>query len=302
MNPLISVIIPTYNHVHFLAKALRSVIDQTYPCWEAVVVDNHSQDNTDELIKDLNEPRIRLLKIHNNGVIAASRNLGIRDAKGEWIGFLDSDDCWYPNKLEAVMSVVKSNHHYDVISNDEYVVDIKTGAKKILRYGPYQEDFYEALLVEGNRLSTSATVVWREFLMQNDLLFSESPKYITVEDYGLWLDLARAGARFEFIREVLGEYVIHGSNSSAQLTRHRENIESLLHHHVFNIQKFNSSPDKLWKQVYPRVGLGQASQYSAQGKKGLSLKIGLEMLVKYPRGTVNFFLSRLLRHSKKSVI
>ena len=149
MIPFVSVVIPTYNHAKFLGRALQSVLDQTYPSWEALVIDNHSQDDTNEVVKSFDDPRIRLLKIHNHGVIAASRNLGMREANGEWIAFLDSDDFWYPKKLETIMTAIDLNDAYDVFTNDELRVNIKTGAKKVLRYGPYQNDFYKALLVEG---------------------------------------------------------------------------------------------------------------------------------------------------------
>jgi glycosyltransferase involved in cell wall biosynthesis len=91
-SPLVSVVIPTYNHARYLGRALQSVLDQTYKNWEAIVIDNHSTDNTAELIASFADQRITYLKIHNNGVIAASRNAGIRAAKGEWLAFLDSDD------------------------------------------------------------------------------------------------------------------------------------------------------------------------------------------------------------------
>ena len=91
-TPLVSVVIPTYNHARYLARALQSVLDQTYTNWEAIVIDNHSTDNTDEVMASFADSRITLLKIHNNGVIAASRNIGIRAANSEWITFLDSDD------------------------------------------------------------------------------------------------------------------------------------------------------------------------------------------------------------------
>src|SRR3990172_8575884 len=106
MNPLVSVVIPTYNHARFLGRALQSVLDQTYTNWEAIVIDNHSQDNTDEIVDSFRDPRIILLTIYNNGVIAASRNMGIRAAKGEWIAFLDSDDWWTPNKIQVCLEQI----------------------------------------------------------------------------------------------------------------------------------------------------------------------------------------------------
>ena len=76
MIDLISIVIPTYNRSVELKRALKSVLSQTYKNFEVIVVDNNSIDNTDTMLKNLNDQRIRLLKINNNGIIAASRNMG----------------------------------------------------------------------------------------------------------------------------------------------------------------------------------------------------------------------------------
>ena len=99
--PIVSIVIPTYNHAKFISKALKSVIDQTYKNWEAIIIDNESIDETYKLINNFNDQRIKYFKIANDGVIAKSRNLGINEAKGEWIAFLDSDDWWTKDKLEV---------------------------------------------------------------------------------------------------------------------------------------------------------------------------------------------------------
>ncbi len=299
MNPLVSVVIPTYNHAHFLGRALQSVLNQGYQHWEALVIDNHSQDNTDDIIKSFDDPRIRPFKIHNHGVIASSRNLGMREARGEWIAFLDSDDYWYPGKLELIMRTVELDGSFDVVSNDELLVNIKTGSKRVLRHGPYQEDFYRTLLIEGNRLSPSATLVRHSFLDQHQLVFDESEDYITVEDYDFWLNLARNGARFNFIHDVQGEFVIHGSNSSAQLSRHLKNSESLLYHHVFNVQKFNSSAEKLWAQVSTRLRLEKGKLFFQDGNFALALKLMLEALIYSPIGMCLFLYLRFKKILRK---
>lgn len=298
MSSLISIVIPTYNHAHFLGRALQSVLDQTYTHWEALVIDNHSQDNTDEVVNSFSDPRIRLFKIHNHGVIAASRNLGMREASGEWIAFLDSDDCWYPGKLEILMAAAPEDT-YDVLSNDELMVDIKTGAKQLSQCGPYQKDFYKVLLIEGNRLSPSAAMVRREFLVRHNLAFDESQDYATVEDYDFWLNLARCGARFKFVHEVLGEYVIHETNSSIRLARHWKNCETLLHNHIFSIQKFHSSPERLWKLVTPRLGFVQIKNLFASGQSVAAFKLALETLIQSPAGTVMYLFSKFKRYFRK---
>ena len=86
-SPFVSIIIPTYNNAEFLGKALKSVIGQTYNSWEAIVIDNNSTDQTDEVINKFQDIRIKYYKISNYGIIAKSRNLGINLAKGEWIAF-----------------------------------------------------------------------------------------------------------------------------------------------------------------------------------------------------------------------
>lgn len=89
-----------------LDEALKSVISQSYDNWELIIIDNHSIDNTDEILKKYTDNRIKILKINNNGIIAKSRNAGLAKASGDWIAFLDSDDIWYPQRLEILISAI----------------------------------------------------------------------------------------------------------------------------------------------------------------------------------------------------
>ena len=258
MQPLVSVVIPTYNHAHLLGCALQSVLDQTYTKWEAIVIDNHSQDNTDEVVQSFQDPRITLLKIRNNGVIAASRNFGIRAAKGSWIAFLDSDDCWYPKKLETAIGGIQEAPFVDVCSTDEFLVDQSAGSRLVLKYGPYRPDFYRSLLVNGNCLSPSATLVSRDFMDINKILFRENPEFVTAEDYDFWMLLARAGARFRFIHSVQGEYLIHATNNSGQVERHSQNVINVIKDHVYKVQSFQMDRDLLWRGINARLLLVNA--------------------------------------------
>ena len=85
--PLVSIVIPSYNHGKFIQKAIDSVINQTYQNWEAFIIDNNSTDETNKILNNYKDIRIKKLKIENDGVIAKSRNLGINAAKGDWIAF-----------------------------------------------------------------------------------------------------------------------------------------------------------------------------------------------------------------------
>lgn len=211
---IISVIIPAYNHAHFIDRALQSLLDQTYTNWEAIIIDNHSQDNTDEVVGRFTDPRITLLKIHNNGVIAASRNMGIRAAKGEWVAFLDSDDWWAPRKLE--LSFAALNAGVDLVYHDLYTVrslDQTIFNERIVSTEP-RHPMFNAFLCTGMSIPNSSVVVRRELLIQ---IGGESEKrdLISVEDYDTWTRLSRLTEKFVRIPECLGYYWIGGGNISS---------------------------------------------------------------------------------------
>lgn len=210
---LVSVIIPTYNHAHFLARALQSVLDQTYANWEAIVIDNHSQDNTDEVVGRFSDPRISLLKINNNGVIAASRNMGIRAAKGEWVAFLDSDDWWTPNKLSECIE--KSNEKVDFLYHDLKVVREKASilGASFIKSRQLNKPVLIDLLAGGNVIANSSVVVRRRLLMEIGCI-NEDRQMIGCEDYNAWLRIAQLSDNFTHVPKVLGYYLVHGNGIS----------------------------------------------------------------------------------------
>ena len=255
VQPLISVILPTYNHARFLKDAIDSVIKQDYSNWELIIIDNYSTDHTDQVISLFKDDRIKNHKINNHGIIAKSRNKGIQESKGDWIAFLDSDDIWYFNKLSTIITYLDRNKKIDIVCSNEYLHNKSTGKKHKLRYGPSSKYFYKDLLVNGNKLSTSATLVKRSFLNAKKLFFDESKIFITVEDYDLWMRIALFNGKFGFCETILGEYTIHNSNSSSNFEIHRSNLENVLRKHVFETQKFNTNPKKLWAQIKPKLNV-----------------------------------------------
>lgn len=214
MTPLVTVVIPTYNHAHFLRDALRSVCAQTFADWEAVVVNNYSQDDTIAVVKSFPDPRIRLENFRNNGVIAASRNRGISLARGRYVAFLDSDDVWYPAKLARCIARLEEG--FDLVCHGLRLVRGKMG--RDVFFGPARRTTFDSLLYNGNCIATSATVVLRDAL-ESVGGFSEDSRIVTAEDYHLWLKFSQAGARIGFLHEILGEYRFHSSNESGAVLR-----------------------------------------------------------------------------------
>lgn len=108
---LVSIIMPSYNTGKYIAETINSVLEQTYKNWELLIVDDDSKDNTDEVIKPyLSDKRVRLIKNSKNRGAAISRNRALKEAKGKWIAFLDSDDLWSPEKLENQISFMQEKH------------------------------------------------------------------------------------------------------------------------------------------------------------------------------------------------
>jgi glycosyltransferase involved in cell wall biosynthesis len=294
-NPLVSVVIPSYNHGRFIGKAVQSVLDQTYKNVEIIVVDNHSTDQTPTILNKIASPDLlKVVEINNDGVIAASRNKGIREARGEWIAFLDSDDVWMPDKLEKMLVLAKGESKYEVLCHNEYKVYENSEKKELLRHGPATEEFYRTLLLGGNRLSTSATMVQREFVKKHNLVFSESPDHVTVEDYAFWLDLAKAGARFGFTEEVLGEYFIHASNNSLGIERHWRNNENLLRWHLVERQAV-SNGENLLNTIFAHHRFSQCKQAFIAGDYVLAAKVVLDVLFRFPLASCRFLLNRVFR-------
>ena len=163
-RPLVTVVIPTYNHAQYLRRALSSVVNQTYVNWEAIVIDNHSTDNTDEVMENFIRPNIVYLKIHNNGVIAVSRNAGIREARGDWIAFLDSDDWWENNKLSESVKYIQLGN--DIVYHPLKIVNKSNNIfipKSTSTMG-FDKDIYSNLIEFGNFIPNSSVVVKKHFL------------------------------------------------------------------------------------------------------------------------------------------
>ena len=290
--PLISVIIPTYNHGHFIATAIKSVINQEYGNFEIIIVDNNSTDNTEQQILFFNDSRIRYYKIDNEGIIAKSRNLGILHSKGDWISFLDSDDIWYSDKLHDFIRLISEGNNSEVFVHNEFLHHIGSGKKKMISCGPYSKEFYKDMLLYGNRVSTSAVMVNRSFLMKNELLFNESKEFISVEDYDLWLRIANLGGKYFFLKKPLGEYIIHDNNTSSNTMRTIQNLTLLLKYHVYHVQDFEVDNDLLWKRVKVKVEMMEF-MYKFENRDYRNLLIDLIKIFPNIKHIFSFLIGKL---------
>lgn len=144
MNDLVSIIMPSYNTAKYILESIHSVQAQTYKNWELIIVDDCSTDDTDAVVSSVVDNRIKYLKNVNNLGAALSRNRALKEAKGRWIAFLDSDDLWMQDKLEKQINFMRNSGYsfsytnykeIDSIGNESGVY--VTGPKKITKVGMF---------------------------------------------------------------------------------------------------------------------------------------------------------------------
>lgn len=187
---LVSIIMPNYNCEKFVYETVKSVIDQTYENWELLFVDDCSTDKSVEIVESFNDSRIRILENPKNSGAAISRNYALREAKGKWIAFLDSDDLWHREKLERQIKFMKDNGYafsytyYSIIQangkKDPYVY---TGPKKVTRRKLFNYCYYSTITVMYDREVVGLVQI--EDLKKNN-------------DYALWFEVSKKATCYRF--------------------------------------------------------------------------------------------------------
>ncbi len=291
-TPRVSVVIPTYNHAQFLGETLRSVLAQTVSDWEAIVVNNYSDDNTVEVVESFDDQRLQLVNFHNNGIIAASRNIGIERAGAEWIAFLDSDDIWRPEKLERCLAA--TDDALDVVGHG--LVMFRNGETiRTILSGPESRARYRNLLYGGSCMTPSAILI-RKGLLERVGGFSEDGRHLTAEDYELWLKMARAGARFAFIPDLLTEYRVHESNASKSIQLHRDSSLAVVEDHYRALSGKNGLDRIRFRRQRALIHYGAARKFLAAGDRRACWASTLKSFAIFPfiaRAYANLVLSLL---------
>jgi glycosyltransferase involved in cell wall biosynthesis len=182
-NPtLVSVILPTFNRCNYLQEAIASVLAQTYPRFELIVIDDGSTDQTTALLETYQDKRLRVLNQSNQGVSAA-RNQGIRQARGEFISLLDSDDYWRPEKLACQIDFFRTHPHLQICQTEEIWIRNGLRVNPKLRHQKRDGFIFEPSLALC--LISPSAVMLRAGLMEEVGLFDEDLP--ACEDYDLWL-------------------------------------------------------------------------------------------------------------------
>ena len=208
-QPLVSVIMPCYNMASFVSDSIKSVIAQTYPHWELLIVDDASTDATVNIIESFSQTdsRIKFAKKKQNSGIADTRNQCIQMAQGPVLAFLDADDIWHPEKLEKQLKfMLEKNVGFSYSTYDWIDEDGNTLNRFINTIGNLD---YETYLRN--------TIIGCSTVMVNKTITGEVvvPKFRTSEDTATWLDILRKGFLAYAIDEPLVSYRIRRKSASS---------------------------------------------------------------------------------------
>ncbi len=200
-RPQVSVIIPTYNRARAADRAVRSVLHQSYQDLEIIVVDDGSTDDTQKVIEELDDQRLRYIRHERNRGGSAARNTGIEAAHGHYIAFLDSDDEWLPQKLERQAQFLQSSEpSVGAVCAGFVVVDERghTGGVRI----PSDRSVTLDELFCRNSIGTASTVVVKRECFER---VQFDPAMESCQDWDMWIRLAKR-YKFAFVPEVLVRY------------------------------------------------------------------------------------------------
>ena len=210
----VSVIIPTWNRAHMLKRAIQSALNETLAPLEILLCDDGSTDNTFEIVKSLNNPKVKWIGGKHSGLPAVVRNRGIKESKGDWLAFLDSDDEWHPKKLEKQLALAKKTGSLAICSN-AYSLNSKDERKEYLSYSKNTISFSD--LLDVNYVICSSAIIHRSLLLKC-FGFPEIPALKTWQDYAFWLRISTQ-TTFAYLSEPLVFYFDEPSKSNRRFTK-----------------------------------------------------------------------------------
>jgi glycosyltransferase involved in cell wall biosynthesis len=243
--PVISVIMPSYNHGKYLAYAINSVLSQEVTDWELIIVDDFSTDNSSDIIHDWikKDDRIKAIFHTKNEGIARTCNDGIKNAKGNYIAMMASDDMFDENAFKKILRFLDSSQDCSVAIIEGECIDSrnrKTGLlfSDLIRKPSKQCSFND--LIKNNFICTG--IVKKSVLDNNQICYNENLKYLN--DWLFWLDLSKV-CRFLYIEEPLYKYRIHVPISS----RNKDFADDHLKAYNMILDKYGDSLDDQSKSV-----------------------------------------------------
>ncbi|NQT04137.1 MAG: glycosyltransferase [Planctomycetes bacterium] len=235
-SPLVSVVIPTYNRENLVGRAIKSVLSQTFEDFELIVVDDASLDNTEEVIKRFQDSRIKYVQHQKNMGAPATRNTGIRMAKGAYIGLLDDDDEWLPTKLDKQVNRFKESSGRTGVVYSGFEVRDQNGRIVQTTFPALRGNLYMRLL-KRNMIGGSSMI--KSECFEKVGLFDRSLK--SCQDWDMWLRISEY-YEFDFVPEILSTIHLHGDQISSKYSSMIPGRTRMIQKHM---DEFRKHPDIL---------------------------------------------------------
>lgn len=208
MEELVSIIMPNYNGAKYLQETINSVLTQTYTNWELLFVDDCSTDNSLDIVRSYQDSRIKILQNDKNSGAAVSRNYALREAKGKWIAFLDSDDLWMSEKLKKQIAFMETKGYaftftdYDVIDENSVIIS---------HFKPHLDICEYKDILKHNHIGC-LTVIYDAEKIGKVLMPTNAIKR---EDLACWLSILKNDKRAYCLHECLAQYKVHSNSVSS---------------------------------------------------------------------------------------
>ena len=291
MNLKVSVIIPTYNYARFIEQAIESVLAQTHPNIEIIVVDDGSTDHTEEVLAKFGD-KIKSIKQQNKGV-GAARNNGVKVSDGAFVAFLDADDIWLPNKIERQLQVFQNDEEVGLVSVGMREFD-KEGKTISLYLDGKNGWCAEKLLVLSPMNVSGSAITLRRNAFERVGGFDEMKELHPSEDWEFCYRVARE-FKFHFIPELLVDYRNHGNNGHLNVPR-TERAMLLAYKKIFK----DNSPQvqKLKRTAYGNLHKVLAGSYFHSKDYASFAKNSFKSLYHKPK-IFSYFLSFPIRFWKR---
>ncbi|WP_428026062.1 glycosyltransferase family 2 protein [Arcobacter sp.] len=217
-EPLVSIITPMYNAEQYIQETIQSVLNQSYKNWEMIIVNNCSTDRSSEIVNSIDENRIRLIDLeYNSGGPARPRNVGVENAKGEYIAFLDSDDVWLPQKLEKQITFLEDNKDVDICHTLANIIDEKSIYQGFFN-NQKSYNILKYIISSKNILFYTNNININSVLMRIDksIKFNDEKTMIAVEDWGYWIENQSQGKNIQLLKDILVNYRIHSDSITSK--------------------------------------------------------------------------------------
>ncbi len=233
---LVSIIMPSWNTEKFISESIQCVVDQTYKNWELLIVDDCSTDNTDGVVKPfLSDSRIKYFHNEENSGAALTRNKALREAQGEWIAFLDSDDLWMPEKLEKQIAFMDEHRYvlsyteYEKIDEDDKPLNIYvSGPDVVNKHKMYRYDYI-------GQLTMMYSAKYFGLIQIKDIKKNN--------DYAIRLQLyKKPGTEAYLLKENLAKYRVRKKS----ISHDKLNKKLKSHYDLFHMCDEKSAPVALW--------------------------------------------------------